>query len=103
MRVFAFAAYFVSSVVVAATGSAPPAARAEEAYFVCASSRSLHGGIFGKGPIRRYGPRPGTCTTSEWKRVGREEFKATATQWHGVDWAKEIPFFAELRPAQMEK
>jgi hypothetical protein len=71
----------------------PTALLAEEAYFECPTSRSLQGGIFGKGPIRRFGPSPASCSGSEWQRISREDFKAKATQWYGKNWEVEIPFF----------
>jgi hypothetical protein len=75
----------------------PPHKMIEEAYFVCEPSRSLKGGIFGKGPLRSFGPSPGSCAASEWRRVTREEFKSRATDWYAKDWTAEIPFFSEAR------
>lgn len=69
----------------------------EEAYFECPKTRSLQGGIFGKGPLRRFGPVTGGCRAAEWKRISRVEFKAKAVGWYGVDWSREIPFFADHR------
>jgi hypothetical protein len=77
----------------ALAGDRPPALLAEEAYFECPASRSLQGGVFGKGPVRRFGPSPATCSGNGWQRITREDFKAKATRWYGKDWEAEIPFF----------
>ena len=90
-RLFLLVAFASAS---AFCGEAPPHLMIEEAYFACPASKSLQGGIFGKGPLRTFGSRPGACAKQEWQRVSREEFKALATRWHGVDWEREIPFFA---------
>jgi len=66
----------------------------ELAYFECVESHSLQGGIFGKGPLRRFGPVPGDCAKAQWKRISRGEFKSLATAWYGVDWTSEAPFFS---------
>jgi hypothetical protein len=83
--------------LLAVAGEAPPNKMIEEAYFECAASRSLQGGIFGKGPLRKFGPQPGECLSSQWKRISRTEFKARASQWHSVDWNTDIPFFKDER------
>ena len=75
-------------------GEPPPHAMVERAYFECVESHSLQGGIFGKGPLRRFGPVPGDCSEAQWKRISREEFKSLATAWYGIDWTSEIPFFS---------
>lgn len=63
------------------------------AYFKCESSRSLEGGIYGKGPLLRFGPQPSSCSSAQWVRITRGEFKVLATQWYGKDWSQEIPFW----------
>lgn len=75
-------------------GELPHHWRVEEAYFACAASHSLQGGIFGKGPVRRFGPRPGACAAAEWSRISLAEFKALATSWYGIDWQVDIGFFS---------
>jgi hypothetical protein len=77
--------------------SPPPHKLIEEAYFKCEQSKSLQGGIFGKGPTRRFGPQPGGCKANEWQRIAREEFKTLAVQWYAVDWDKDIPFFKDAQ------
>jgi len=78
----------------AIAGERPPYAKIEEAYFVCMPSRTLQGGIFGKGPIRKFGPQPGECASAAWQRISREQFKDLAVQWYSIDWEREIPFFS---------
>jgi len=77
----------------AIAGEQPPHTAIEEAYFECTASQSLQGGIFGKGPLRKFGPQPGACSAKQWQRVSREQFKERATQWYGANWEAEIPFF----------
>lgn len=72
----------------------PPHAMIELAYFKCEASRNLEGGIYGKGPFKRFGPERSSCSSSEWKRISRAEFKQLATEWHGQRWHNEIPFWS---------
>jgi hypothetical protein len=65
----------------------------EQAYFKCNSSRSLQGGIYGKGPLAKFGPTPSSCSSSEWVRITRSEFKSLATEWYGKDWSQETTAF----------
>ena len=78
-------------------GERPPHIMIEEAYFSCSASRSLQGGIFGKGPLRKFGPEPGDCSAKQWQRITRTQFKALAEQWYGVDWSADVRFFSEDR------
>jgi hypothetical protein len=78
-------------------GDPPPHKMIEEAYFACATSRTLQGGIFGKGPLRKFGPQPGACSTEQWRRISRDEFKSLASEWHKIDWSTDMPFFKENR------
>lgn len=65
----------------------------EEAYFSCAKCGSLVGGIFGKGPIRKYDSDNASRCVHDWQRTSRIEFQALTTDRFGVDWSNEIPFF----------
>lgn len=70
----------------------PPAfALITEKYYVCRDHHALHGGIFGKGPTKRFFPPMSRqwCWRWEWEEVGRDEFKQLATAWHRVDWSHE--------------
>jgi hypothetical protein len=73
--------------------SSDPPRMIEQAYFKCTASRSLEGGIYGKGPFMRFGPRPASCTSSAWVRISHSEFKTLATQWYGRDWSQETSFW----------
>ena len=71
----------------------PPHAMIEQSYFKCTASKSLVGGNWGKGPFKRIGPEKSSCSASEWIRVEKKEFRKLATEWHDVDWSKEISFW----------
>jgi len=86
-----FALFFCAS---AAAGEPPLHGMIDHAYFVCPSSRSLQGGIFGKGPTRRFGPQPGECAKTEWVKIPRAKFKELAVKWYGIVWKDDIPFFS---------
>ena len=65
----------------------------EMAYFKCDKCRSLEGGIYGKGPFKSlHTPQADKCVHN-WQKVSSDEFKALATQWQGVEWNDEIPFW----------
>lgn len=65
----------------------------EMAFFKCEKCRSLEGGIYGKGPFKSlHSPEAKACV-HDWKPIDISEFKKLGTQWSGVDWAKEIPFW----------
>lgn len=74
----------------------PPAyTQIVEKYYVCKKHRILHGGIFGKGPTRKYFKSNGRewCWKWEWEEIDRKTFKGLATDWYGVDWSKEVPYW----------
>jgi hypothetical protein len=73
--------------------SDPPHEKIDHAYFECAASRSLEGGIYGKGMVKRFGPHPAACESSDWVRITRSQFKDLATAWYGEDWEKESPWW----------
>lgn len=75
----------------------PPHKMIDVGYFKCEPSRSLEGGIYGKGPFKRFGPEKSSCSASEWIPVTQEEFKRVATEWYGYDWSKEIPFWNQQK------
>jgi hypothetical protein len=60
-----------------------------EGYFKCESRKSLEGGIYGKGPLKEFGPR--YCRG--WVMIDRKEFKQLATKWCGVNWQHEIDWW----------
>ena len=56
----------------------PPAhALIIEKYYVCREHEILHGGIFGKGPTKKFSKsnRKTWCWRSEWEEIDRKTFK----------------------------
>jgi hypothetical protein len=76
----------------------PPHGMIDHAYFKCEASRNLEGGIYGKGPFKRFGPEHSACSALEWTRISRPEFKQLATEWYGQRWENEIPFWSCAEP-----
>lgn len=76
-----------------ACSNAPSHTAIDHKYSKCEKSLNLEGGIYGKGPFKRFGPDKAACATSEWVEIDKAEFKRLATTWYGVDWSKEIPFW----------
>lgn len=66
----------------------------DQKYFKCVESKNLEGGIYGKGPFKKFGPTNTSCWRSEWVEITREEFKKLATNWYGYDWSSEIPYWS---------
>jgi hypothetical protein len=66
-------------------------------FFKCEKSRDLRGGIYGKGPFKRFGADKSKCKNTEWIEINQEEFKSLATEWYGYDWSKEIPFWRDTK------
>jgi hypothetical protein len=58
-------------------------------------SKNLEGGIYGKGPFKKFGLSSSSCWRSEWVEITREEFKKLATEWYGYDWSNEIPYWSK--------
>jgi len=81
----------------------PPHSMIELAYFKCEASKNLEGGIYGKGPFKRFGPEESACSKEDWVRISHEEFKTLATQWYGVNWDNEIPWWnRELKDSSVQ-
>ena len=68
----------------------PPHAPIEQAYFKCISSKNLEGGIYGKGPFKKFGPEDPLCSTSQWIKINKTEFKVLAEQWYSYDWKNSL-------------
>lgn len=85
-----------SSTLIAGTHEGPQHKMIERAFFKCEASKSLEGGIYGKGPFKRFGPKESLCSENEWARINQKEFTHLATQWHGYDWSndKNMPFWS---------
>lgn len=72
--------------------SEPEHALMDHRYWACEQSKSLEGGIYGKGPFKKFGPT-GVCSQEEWRAVSQEEFRRLASEWYRFDWSEEIPFW----------
>lgn len=88
--------FMFSSALIAGEHEAPSHKMIEQAFSKCEASRSLEGGIYGKGPFKRFGPKESLCSENEWIRITQKEFKRLAIQWHGYDWSndKNMPFWS---------
>ncbi len=81
----------------------PPHGLIEPAYFYCPKCRSLHGGIFGKGPLRFFdGPNRKTCV-HDWQKIPRKEFKDLAVKLYAVDWGTQPWFWRREEEAAKAK
>lgn len=67
----------------------------EMAFFKCEKCRSLEGGIYGKGPFKSLRSPDAKACVHDWQPIDMAEFKQLGTEWRGVDWAREIPFWSE--------
>lgn len=77
----------------------PPAhALIIEKYYVCQTHKGLHGGIFGKGPTKKFFPSSARewCWRWEWEEVTAEEFKKLASEWYGVNWSEESDWWRPI-------
>ena len=77
----------------------PPHKSIDHRYWKCNESRSLEGGIYGKGPFKKFGP-PGSCARDAWIELSQSEFMALASEWYGFDWSNEIPFWNDDSPIE---
>jgi hypothetical protein len=84
---------FFTSSVYAGPHQPPPHGMIEQAYFKCEDSKSLEGGIYGKGPFKKFGPEDSACSSSEWQSISLDEFRKLATQWYEVNWSNEIAWW----------
>jgi len=66
----------------------------EQAFFTCSKCGSLRGGVFGKGPTKRFQAATASRCVHDWQQVSKGEFQALASERFGVDWSKEIPYWS---------
>ena len=52
----------------------------EQAYFQCAATKSLEGGLYGKGPFKMFDKEKAGCSSTEWIRVDGLECKRFVTE-----------------------
>ena len=69
-----------------------------QGYHYCEKCGSLQGGIYGKGPTRRFAGAGKESCIHEWQEITRERFKQLGTELHDCDWSQEIPFFRDDWP-----
>jgi hypothetical protein len=77
------------------TNQAPEHKAIEQAYFKCERCKSLEGGIYGKGPFKELHRKEAEKCVHAWIRIEKEEFKKLATEWYGVKWEDEIPWWTD--------
>ena len=65
----------------------------EMAFFKCEKCQSIEGGIYGKGPFKSLHSEKAEHCIHNWIRIEKEEFKKLGTEWKGVDWSGETPFW----------
>jgi hypothetical protein len=68
----------------------PPIA---EEYHACARCGSLHGGIYGKGPLLPLTTPAGERCVHRWERIERADFQRHAAARFPEAWAAALPFF----------
>lgn len=73
----------------------PPIA---EEYYACAKCGSLHGGIYGKGPLASFAAKDGSSCRHHWEPLSKAEFQKTAEADFPSEWAKSLPFFKTPAP-----
>jgi hypothetical protein len=63
----------------------PPIA---EEYYVCKKCDSLHGGIYGKGPLASFSTPSATKCWHHWHQIPRVEFQKLASERFPAEWEK---------------
>ncbi len=63
----------------------PPIA---EEYYVCEKCDSLHGGIYGKGPLASFSTSSGSKCWHRWHQIPRAEFQRLASDRFPAEWEK---------------
>jgi len=63
----------------------PPIA---EEYYACAKCDSLHGGIYGKGPLANFATANAATCWHEWQQIPKAEFQKRAAEGFPVEWEK---------------
>ncbi len=59
----------------------------EQAYYVCYKHKLLYGGIFGKGPTRKFSGlgKQDWCYRDEWEKINKVTFEYLAIKWYSMD------------------
>jgi hypothetical protein len=71
----------------------PPIA---EEYYICEKCGSLHGGIYGKGPLASFETKEAAACWHRWHQVSKAEFQKKAEGAFPAEWSKALPFFKVL-------
>lgn len=68
----------------------PPGTRfvIDQTYFTCGKCHALEGGIYGKGPTKRYRTAKSRWCVHKWRRISKAEFRELAAKYYGEDWSK---------------
>ncbi|ACB74609.1 hypothetical protein [Opitutus terrae] len=67
----------------------PPIA---EEYYVCGKCGSLHGGIYGKGPLERFDTAKAPRCWHRWRQISKHEFQRVAAEQFPGEWEKASPY-----------
>src|SRR5688572_11382051 len=63
----------------------PPIA---EEYYACAKCGSLHGGIYGKGPLTNFAGANAAKCWHDWHQIAKAEFQELAADRFPAEWEK---------------
>ncbi|QDT43602.1 hypothetical protein Pan241w_37040 [Gimesia alba] len=64
-----------------------------QAYHFCEKCESLQGGIYEKGPFKKFSSDQRKECVHEWQEISRDRFMQLAVDLHAVDWSKEPGHF----------
>lgn len=70
----------------------PPIA---EEYHACQKCGSLHGGIYGKGPLASFKKDGANACRHRWSRIEKQTFQKRAKEEHPEEWKAAPPFFRQ--------
>jgi hypothetical protein len=70
----------------------PPVA---EKYYACDTCGSLHGGIYGKGPLASFETAGAAACRHRWREISKADFQVRAQRDFPHDWAKALDFFKQ--------
>jgi hypothetical protein len=73
--------------------SPKPSASISQEYFFCSKCGSLHGGIFGKGPVLALHSKSAPLCVHEWLLIPMSEFQTRAESTFPSEWAQALPVF----------
>ena len=68
----------------------PPIA---EKYYACDKCSSLHGGIYGKGPLASFETKEAAGCWHRWHQISKADFQKKAEDAFPTEWSKASPYF----------